>query len=95
MRFAATIATSVTGTADLKTVATRERSKAHLCDGHHIPAGGDIHIIHPARAGPRRPAAGHASSSAEDAAMAPFQDEMTAAPIAPRENLRVFRAKDP
>jgi hypothetical protein len=37
MRLAATIATSVTGTADLKTVATRERSKAHLCDGHHIP----------------------------------------------------------
>ena len=27
--------------------------------------------------------------------MAPFQDEMTAAPIAPREKLRVFRAKDP
>ena len=27
--------------------------------------------------------------------MAPFQDEMTAAPIAPREQLRVFRAKDP
>ena len=27
--------------------------------------------------------------------MAPFQDEMTAAPIAPRAKLRVFRAKDP
>jgi len=27
--------------------------------------------------------------------MAPFQDQMTAAPIAPREKLRVFRAKDP
>ena len=27
--------------------------------------------------------------------MPPFQDEMTAAPIAPREQLRVFRAKDP
>src|SRR4051812_46208654 len=49
----------------------------------------------PARGVSSRPAAGHPSSSAEDAAMAPFQDEMTAAPIAPRENLRVFRAKDP
>ena len=27
--------------------------------------------------------------------MAPFQEEMTATPIAPRETLRVFRAKDP
>src|SRR4029078_4692699 len=44
---------------------------------------------------PRRPAAGRGSSPAEDAAMAPFQDEMTTAPIAPREQLRVFRAKDP
>jgi hypothetical protein len=56
MRFAATIATSVTGTADLKTVATRERSKAHLCDGHHIPlAATSISSIQrePGRAAPR------------------------------------------
>jgi hypothetical protein len=36
MRFAATIATSVTDAADLKTVPGRERPKAHLCDGPHI-----------------------------------------------------------
>jgi hypothetical protein len=36
IRFAVTIATSVTGAADLKTIPTRERPEAYLCDGYHI-----------------------------------------------------------
>jgi hypothetical protein len=44
------------GAADLKTVASRERPKTHLCDGHHIAlAATSISFIQrePGRAAPR------------------------------------------